>query len=490
MITELIQCQNFIIATRDSGYKSTASALAELIDNSVEARAKQICITIKSEGNTGYEIQVADDGIGMNNEELKQAIQFGGSSKYNSRSGLGRYGMGLPNSSLSQARRFEITTWKNKNNILWDYLDIDEVVTHRMNTVLEPQVLDYDKEMITSESGTIVKWLRCDRLSHKSLKPLLKNLHNELGRLFRYHIWNGIKITINEMVLQTVDPLYLRKGNNIVGAEQFGESLSYQIKLPGSNSLSTVKVQFVEMPLEEWSRFSNDVKRDNLITKRAGVSILRAKREIDYGWYFMGDKRKENYDDWWRCEILFEPDLDELFGVTHTKQGITPSEYLRQILTPDIQMIARELNNRVRLRFIEVKKKDLHFAAKHDLEKVDHFLAPPLSISSLRENPPLRHKKGLEYHLEYEHLSDEVFFIFRQTQANISLILNKNHPFYDKIYNPLVNQQNNESKMYKKQLEILIFAAIRATADLPSVEKIIVEKYLTGWSRMLSTFIE
>ncbi len=59
---------------------------------------------------------------------------------------------------------------------------------------------------------------------------------------------------------------------------------------------------------------------------------MRAGREIDRGWYFMGGKRKENYDDWWRCEISFDPSLDELFGVTHSKQEIRPTEALTSIL--------------------------------------------------------------------------------------------------------------------------------------------------------------
>jgi hypothetical protein len=43
---------------------------------------------------------------------------------------------------------------------------------------------------------------------------------------------------------------------------------------------------------------SNEEKSSLGISKRAGVSILRGGREIDYGWHFMGSKRKENYDDW------------------------------------------------------------------------------------------------------------------------------------------------------------------------------------------------
>ena len=80
------------------------------------------------------------------------------------------------------------------------------------------------------------------------------------------------------------------------------------------------------------------------VSKGAGVSIVRAGREIDHGWFFMGGKRKENYDDWWRCEVRFEPSLDELFGVTHTKQQVYPSAAVLDILTPDLEQAARALD--------------------------------------------------------------------------------------------------------------------------------------------------
>ena len=86
------------------------------------------------------------------------------------------------------------------------------------------------------------------------------------------------------------------------------------------------------LPVEEWCSLSNEEKNAHGISKGAGVSVVRGGREIDCGWYFMGSKRKENYDDWWRCEISFSPELDELFGVTHTKQKIYPNEMLESIL--------------------------------------------------------------------------------------------------------------------------------------------------------------
>src|SRR5262249_28452736 len=73
------------------------------------------------------------------------------------------------------------------------------------------------------------------------------------------------------------------------------------------------------------------------------------------GWFFMGSKRRENYDDWWRCEINFDPTLDELFGITHAKQAVVPTEALSAILSKDLEPIGRALNSPARQRFELVK---------------------------------------------------------------------------------------------------------------------------------------
>ena len=60
------------------------------------------------------------------------------------------------------------------------------------------------------------------------------------------------------------------------------------------------------------------------------------------------EKMIANYDDGWRCEVCFQPDLDELFGVTHTKQEVHLTERLLSLLEPDNERIARKLNGRAR----------------------------------------------------------------------------------------------------------------------------------------------
>ncbi len=137
MQSSIIQVQNFIMATRDSGYKSTASALAEIVDNSIEAGATLVHIQIQRNvrgTEDDYELRITDNGAGMKSEELGLALQFGGSTRFNSRSQLGRYGMGLPNSSLSQCKRVEVITWKDKHQVYSNYLDVEEIVDHNQNT--------------------------------------------------------------------------------------------------------------------------------------------------------------------------------------------------------------------------------------------------------------------------------------------------------------------------------------------------------------------
>ena len=170
----------------------------------------------------------------------------------------------------------------------------------------------------------------------------------------------------------------------------YGPPLEYKLMVPAfvksRAPVSFVSVRFSELPIERWHHFSNEKKNDLGIAKNAGVSIVRAGREIDYGWYFMGTKRKENYDDWWRCEVAFTPELDELFGVTHNKQKINPTRLLSSILTPDIERIARELNSRARKKYASIKGEGTRSRTLNRLQARDHLLEPP---RSLRESSTL-----------------------------------------------------------------------------------------------------
>src|SRR3954468_11559150 len=83
----IIALDKFIQATRDSGYKGTASAISELVDNSIQAGATRIAISVTAttsgaEDENAIEVSRLDNGCGMDPFTLRQALRFGGSTRF------------------------------------------------------------------------------------------------------------------------------------------------------------------------------------------------------------------------------------------------------------------------------------------------------------------------------------------------------------------------------------------------------------------------
>src|SRR5687768_10417103 len=92
----IVANEAFILATRDTGYRDVTAAVAELIDNSLQANARHIWVFVRDETSSegrSISIGVLDDGHGMSAQTLQTALQFGGSHRFGDRSGLGRFGM-------------------------------------------------------------------------------------------------------------------------------------------------------------------------------------------------------------------------------------------------------------------------------------------------------------------------------------------------------------------------------------------------------------
>src|SRR5688500_15745870 len=90
----LVSDEAFLLATRDTGYRSVATAVAELIDNSLDAGAEHLRVDVRSGDGVNLRVMVIDDGCEMDAVTLASALQFGGSSRINDRAGRGRFGMG------------------------------------------------------------------------------------------------------------------------------------------------------------------------------------------------------------------------------------------------------------------------------------------------------------------------------------------------------------------------------------------------------------
>jgi hypothetical protein len=513
----IIALDKFIHATRDSGYKGTASAISELVDNSIQAGAMRIAISVAAKATDdeekAIEVSVLDNGCGMGPATLRQALRFGGSTRFGDRRGLGRYGMGLPNASLSQSRRVTVFTWQASKSpsrgghqfappVYFSYLDVDEIVRCEMTEVPEPQIAKAPPSGCTGNSGTLVCWSQCDRLDNRRVSTIVRKLESELGRRFRHFIWKGLRITINGDNLEAFDPLYLNPKAEISGAQLFGEEMRFEVRADAVDSRKTgwVHVRFTELPVHTWHKLSNDEKRRIGLSKGAGVSIVRGGREVDYGWFFMGTKHRENYDDWWRCEIQFDPMLDEAFGITHTKQQARPQAHLLEALTADLEATARALNGRARKAHMAVKAMERFSQAERIANERDHLLRPlprgtdPRAKALMHEleesHPTLRERvDGKERYSIIEHpVKDTSFFTLAHEGDRLVLVLNPDHPFYREIYKPLSEGETSRDPQLRAKVELLLLAAARSEAvargKVPALAK-----HRLEWSNTLAAFL-
>ena len=475
----MVEVGNFLLATRDSGYRSAAAAVSEFVDNSIQAGAELIEVHVTKGACAEHptEIVVVDDGSGMSPAELSNALAFGSSSRFDDRSSLGRYGMGLPNAALSLARHVEVFSWQCEGETYRSTLNLDEIAATGRSRLAPPSTVERPRLARSGPHGTMIHLRRCDRLQYRRSSTIARKLAESLSRTYRHFLRRGTAIRVNSDFLTPVDPLFLdTEGTH--SATVFGEPLRYNLSTRAGHG--TVEVKFVELPVDAWCDLAAQDKRRLGITNAANVTIVRADREVDSGWWFMGKKRRQNYDDWWRCEIRFDPVLDELFGITHTKQQITPSAYLRDLLAKDLEPIANALNARVRRRFELARTRG---------PLADAARTATLCASSL---PPLRDGPSASpsYQIDVGPTVGTPAFTLEAVGQDISVILNERHPLYRDVLRPLAESATPADHRTAKRVGLVLLAMARAEAAADPVSgRDEAEWFRREWSDVAATFL-
>ncbi len=306
------------------------------------------------------------------------------------------------------------------------------------------------------------------------------------------------------------DPLYLDPRSPWSGARSFGAPLRYPVDCPlpdGRRAQGEIVVTFSELPVVAWHGLSNDEKRRMGVSKGAGVSVVRAGREIDHGWLFMGEKRKENYDDWWRCEVRFEPGLDELFGVTHTKQQVHPSEALLEILTPDLEQAARALNGRARRAHEQIQLRRVFAPAEQHARRCEPRL-PPMSAPSAEDQaaavslaerhalpPAAAAHEPPAYTLLLEPLASTDLFTVARDEGRLLAAMNVAHPLVRQVYGGVTGQDpglepSAPIPLGQATLDAVILAMARAELAAPAEHRPVLAAFRRRWSDVLAEFMK
>jgi hypothetical protein len=204
---------------RSFGY-NLSTAIADIIDNSISANAKEIHIEYKWNGQDSF-ISILDNGDGMNGEELVLAMTPGSKDPEENRAenDLGRFGMGLKTASFSQCKRLTCISKKAGYATIKRCWDIDFVNKENewclLDSVSDETFLDK-----IENSGTLVLWEKLDRIVGKadtnnesvknSFYQEMMHVKQHLSLVFHKFIENKrITITFQNEKLEPNNPFLL-----------------------------------------------------------------------------------------------------------------------------------------------------------------------------------------------------------------------------------------------------------------------------------------
>jgi hypothetical protein len=150
---------------RDIGYDLPA-AVADLVDNSLDADAEAVRVDFGHDREGGW-LRIADDGAGMTERQLEEAMRYGSSRSYGDLD-LGHFGLGLKTASLSQCRRLTVAARSTARGPIrirrWDLDHVARTDSWQLERLTPTQATPVLTEPLVGTTGTVVLWERLDRV--------------------------------------------------------------------------------------------------------------------------------------------------------------------------------------------------------------------------------------------------------------------------------------------------------------------------------------
>lgn len=347
--TEAVPEASSMIETfRAIGY-SIETAIADIIDNSISAEAKNIWIDYDWKGEETT-ISLIDDGFGMSNEELINAMRPGSQNPRDIReqTDLGRFGLGLKTASFSQCKKFSVISKNESGEPSWWCWDLEYVNHVRTWTLVkyypDESVFQKIKQL---EKGTAVIWWDIDRLTKgtqsddaESMDKFMKAMNivkKHLSMVFHRYMKEGLKIYFKNRMIEPWDPFMIGADGLQAKADVYLRNKSIMIKgfvLPHRSKLTTEQYNIGKGPKDSW-------------TAHQGFYVYRNKRMLVAGdWLGVGNFKKEVHYD--LCRILIDlPNSCDNEWQIDIKKSIArpPQKFSAQILSvaKDVRIQAREV---------------------------------------------------------------------------------------------------------------------------------------------------
>ena len=333
------KASSLVESLRAFGY-DLGTAIADLVDNSISADAKNIWIDFEWAGSESA-IVVTDDGQGMSEAKLRGAMRLGSQHPGEPRAAndLGRFGLGLKTASFSQCRCVTVCTKEERNNTLLRRWDLDHLAkTDEWQVLLEARQGSslYFQRLSQLSRGTCILWQHMDRVvsglefgdgrGRDIFLTRCEEVERHLSLVFHRLLGHPVRlqIFINNHAVQPFDPFFIAEATQQL-QEHFLQSAS-----------GLVRVEPFVMPHESKLLDPDDRKlagdpKD--WTTRQGFYIYRQDRLLVPGsWLGYRDWRKDEHHKLARIRISLPNTSDVDWQIDVTKSKARPPQALRDQL--------------------------------------------------------------------------------------------------------------------------------------------------------------
>ena len=457
---------------RDTGYDFN-TAVADLIDNSIAAGAGQMDLQLGLDPNGEVFFYLADDGCGMDEEGLKNAMRYGSPARKD-RSSLGKFGLGLKTASTAFCRCLSVISIAEDlipRKMQWD---LDHIAQTGEWSLRQPDILEDEldslQETCGDGTGTLVVWEKVDRLltgnlTEKTAKTAIKKVEQSL----KFHISmvyqrfldsndlraSTVEIRLNGAKIDPWDPFCSQEKNTQVLYED-----PLEIEIPGQAEIAVLKIRCVLIP-----------RRDEFSTAEAGVAarvsndmqgfyIYREQRLIHSG-NWMGMFSKEPHGTLLRVELSFDHNLDDVFQIDIKKSRILLNEsiyaYLRDQVMPAPRRAADERYRKGTQKKVADKGESAHTVSNQTIDrkakgaensKVEVVDEQKGEVKVTNSNGTFRHKLTIRHAdqpgqyrvIPVDAIDGGVLWAPSIVDERHAVEINRSHPYYTKVYYPVLRE--------------------------------------------------
>ena len=318
-----------IESMRSLGY-SFPAAIADLIDNSISAKANKI--TIIAEPSSDPDLIIFDDGCGMSFDELYEAMRYGSANPLDKRSedDLGRFGLGLKSASLSQCRKLVVISKRNGTISAYSW-DLDYVISKgrwMLKGFSDKEIEEFPYVSLLNETdhGTYIYLSEFDRLKSQtgniseSFSKALGDMEEHISLVFHRFIDNGLVVELNGRELDSKDPF-------------LSEHPATQRKKEENIYIKGNKIVLKPYILPHLSKLSqSDLDKlggKERLKNEQGFYVYRNQRLIIWGTWFRLE-RKDELNKLARVRVDIPNTLDDIWAIDIKKSSATLPDMIKQ----------------------------------------------------------------------------------------------------------------------------------------------------------------